>query len=145
MLKDIFSISGKPGLYKAVSRTPHVTVLEPLQGGKRVPAYSTTKTTALENVGVSTNAEDISLKEIFKRIFEKENGGAAPSYKGESNDIVRYIEEIIPEYDHVKVHLSDMKKILQWYNALQEHGLLIFNDEEQPQETPAETETPAGE
>ncbi|MDR2130060.1 MAG: DUF5606 domain-containing protein [Odoribacteraceae bacterium] len=131
MLKDILSISGKPGLYKRITNTARAIIVESLQDGKRFPAYTNSKIISLEDVSVYAETEDISLKNIFKRIFEKESGGPTISHKESAAVVTGYIEEIVPEYDRNRVYLSDMKKILQWYNTLLEKGLLHF-EEEQP-------------
>lgn len=71
------------------------------------------------------------LKEVFKRIYEKENGGQTISHKESSAKITDYIESIIPEYDKDRVYVSDMKKMLQWYNLLLEKKILLFDEEKQ--------------
>ena len=43
MLKEILSISGKPGLYKLVNNTSNAIIVESLLDGKRFPAYSNSK------------------------------------------------------------------------------------------------------
>ena len=43
MLKEILSISGKPGLYKLVSQAKGMFVVESLVTGKRMPAYTNDK------------------------------------------------------------------------------------------------------
>jgi hypothetical protein len=146
MLKEILSIPGKPGLYKMVSTTAHLTVVESLQDGKRLPVYSNTKTITLNEITIYTDNEDMPLKEVFKRVFDKENGGPALSHKESAAAITNYMEEVVPEYDRDRVYFSDMKKILQWYNILLEKGLLHFEEEEQAGETePAAGEAPVEE
>ena len=74
MLKEILSISGQPGLYKLINNTPKALIVESLIDGKRFPAYSNAKIIALEDISIYTEGEDMPLKEVFKRIYEKENG-----------------------------------------------------------------------
>ena len=142
MLKEILSISGKPGLFKLISNTPNALIVESLLDGKRSPAYSKAKIIALEDISIYTENEDIPLKSVFKRIFEKENGKPAINHKESANAITAYIESVLPEYDKNRVYVSDMRKMIQWYNLLLSKNLLNFEEEEGKQE---ESATPATE
>lgn len=130
MLKAILSISGKPGLYKMISNTSSALIVESLTDGKRFPTYSNSKIIALEDISIYTADEDMPLKTVFKRIYGKENGKSAISHKESADSIKAYIESVIPEYDKDRVYVSDMKKMLQWYNLLLEKDLLHFEEEE---------------
>ena len=118
MLKEILSISGKPGLQKLISNSSNAIIVESLIDGKRFPAYSNSKIIALEDISIYTENEDLPLKEVFKRIYEKQNGASALNHKDASENIVTYFGEIVPEYDKDRVYVSDMRKIIQWYNLL---------------------------
>lgn len=128
-LKEILSISGKPGLYKLINNTSNAIIVESLLDGKRFAAYSNSKIIALEDISIYTEDEDMPLKEVLKRIFEKENGAQALSHKADTEKILAYFEEIVPEYDHNRVYVSDMRKIIQWYNLLADKKMLSFEEE----------------
>lgn len=130
MLKEILSISGKPGLQKLISNSSNAIIVESLIDGKRFPAYSNSKIIALEDISIYTESEDMPLKEVFKRIHEKENGQKALSHKEPNEKIITYFNEIVPEYDKDRVYTSDMKKIIQWYNLLTDKGLMNFEEKE---------------
>lgn len=129
MLKGIMSISGQPGLFKLVAEAKNSIIVESLVTGKRIPAYSTSKISALEDIAIFTETGEVPLKEVFKNIIEKENGGEVTK-KESGNDLKSYFEEILPEYDKDRVYVSDMKKIIQWYNLLQSKELLNFDEDE---------------
>ena len=129
MLKEILSISVKPGLYKLINNTSNDIIVESLLDGKRFAAYSNSKIIALEDISIYTEDEDMPLKEVLKRIFEKENGAQALSHKADTEKILAYFEEIVPEYDHNRVYVSDMRKIIQWYNLLADKKMLSFEEE----------------
>ena len=130
MLKEILSVSGKPGLQKLISNSSNAIIVESLLDGKRFPAYSNSKIIALEDISIYTENDDMPLKEVFKRIYTKENGQKALSHKESNEKIIVYFNEIVQEYDKERVYTSDMKKIIQWYNLLTEKGLLKFEEEE---------------
>jgi hypothetical protein len=65
------------------------------------------------------------LAEIMQNIANKENKGAALSHKEDNAKLSAYFREILPEYDEDRVYPSDIKKILNWYNMLQERGMIV--------------------
>lgn len=130
MLKEILSIAGKPGLQRMVSNSSNAIIVESLIDGKRFPAYSNAKIIALEDISIYTETEDMPLKEVFKRIYDKEGGKQAISHKEPNEKIVAYFNEVVPEYDKERVYTSDIKKIIQWYNLLVSKGILNFEAEE---------------
>jgi len=134
MLKEILSISGKPGLQKLISNSSNAIIVESLIDGKRFPAYSNSKIIALEDISIYTENEDLPLKEVFRRMHEKAGGQAIISHKEPTEKIISYFEEIVPEYDKDRVYVSDMKKIIQWYNLLSSKNLLQFEEEEKEEE-----------
>lgn len=130
MLKGILAISGNQGLYKLVAESKNNIIVESLETGKRMPAYTTSKISALEDIAIYTDSADIPLKDVFKLIFEKENGGEALGHKESAEKLKSYFSEILPEYDRDRVYVSDIKKVLLWYNILQEKNMLDFSEEE---------------
>jgi hypothetical protein len=129
MLKGILAISGQPGLYKVISEGKNNVVIESLLTGKKSTAYADAKMSTLEDIAIYTLQEDIPLKKVFRKIHEKENGGQAINVKSSPDDLKKYFAEILPEYDKERVYGSDVKKVLSWYNLLNEKGLLVFEDE----------------
>lgn len=131
MLKGILAISGQPGLFKMVTEAKNSIIVESLLTGKRIPAYSTSKISALSDISVFTDTGEVQLKELFSRI--KENGKVI-SPKAASNEIKALFAEVLPEYDREKVYVSDMKKIFQWFQLLNDLNLLVETEDEKPKE-----------
>ena len=129
MLKGILAISGQPGLYKVISEGKNNVVIESLLTGKKSTAYADAKMSALEDIAIYTSSEDVPLKKIFKKISDKENGGQAISAKASPEELRKYFEEVLPDYDKERVYGSDVKKVITWYNLLHEKGLLVFEAE----------------
>ncbi len=135
MLKGILAISGHSGLFKMVSNTKNAIIVESLVDKKRMPAYASSKISALEDIAIFTDEGDVPLKDVFKNIKEKENGEKAISHKASGSELKAYMSEILPNYDEDRVYVSDMKKIFQWYNLLQEQDMLKETEEEKSEET----------
>lgn len=133
-LKEILSISGKPGLYKLVKQAGNGVIVESLEDGKRFPAFGHQKISSLEEISIYTDTEDLPLKDVFKKMYEKHEGGPSISPKSSSSELKTYFAEIIPEYDEERVYASHIKKIIQWYNILQKNDLLEFEEEEEQSE-----------
>ncbi|MDY6801828.1 MAG: DUF5606 domain-containing protein [Bacteroidota bacterium] len=141
MLKDILSISGHSGLFQFISQGRHGIIVESLETKKRMNASATAKITALEDIAIFTDTEDIALKDVFKAIFEKEDGGEAISHKSSADELKNYFEEILPDYDRDRVYVSDIKKVIQWYNQLHKLKMLNFEDEEEEKKVEEDKKT----
>jgi hypothetical protein len=135
MLKGILSISGQPGLFKLVAETKNSIIVESLLTGKRIPAYSTSKISTLSDISIFTETGEILLTDLFIRI---KAGGKLISPKASANDIKAFFEEALPEYDKDRVYVSDMKKIIQWYQLLSDQNLITESEEESSEEVKPE-------
>lgn len=131
MLKGLLAISGQRGLFKLVSQAKNSIIVESLIDGKKMPAYATSRISALEDISIYTEDEDVKLFDVFKAIYEKENGGASISPKSSGNELKSYFEEVLPLYDKDRVYVSDIKKVLTWYNLLMEKELFDPNATEE--------------
>ena len=119
----IIAISGKPGLYSAISQTKTGFIVESLTEKKRFPIASTNNVSLLENIAIYTYEEEVPLLTIFKQMFEKEEGKEALSHKESGNKLTAYFSEILPDFDEDRVYTSNIKKVIQWYNILVKAGM----------------------
>ena len=144
MLKEVLAISGKPGLFKMISKGKNMYVVESLLDGKRIPAYSRDKVISLKDIAVYTKTEELPLPTVLNNIKMKESGAPIdmkPSIQ--PSELRAYFEQILPEYDRDKVYPSDMKKIMNWYNILLNAGITDFDIDVdvEPEATDAEPPT----
>ena len=123
-LEGIINVAGKPGLYKVVSQGKNTVIAESLADGKRTPLFSHNQSNMLEEIGIYTYDDTKPLSEIFDAIAIKENKGQALSHKSSTNQLTDYFREILADYDEERVYISDIKKVIQWYNAMQKYGLI---------------------
>jgi hypothetical protein len=140
ILKDFLAISGEHGLFKFIAQGRNAIIIEHLETGKRSTAPSSAKVSSLEDISIFTETEDLSLGKVFDKIFEKENGGPAIDAKSAVEKLKGYFEELIPDYDKNRVYPSDIKKVILWYNILQEHKLLVKDEPESEKDAKKETE-----
>jgi hypothetical protein len=124
------------GLYKVIAQSKNGLIVESLVDKKRIPAHSTNRVSALEDVSIYSTGDDVPLKEVFQKIFDKEKGGAAIDHKSSDSDLRSYFKKAFAEYDEERVYTSDIKKVLMWYNILQKEGLLETKEEETEENKP---------
>ena len=139
-LKDILAISGKGGLYKYISQARNGIIVESFTDGKRMAVNSSAKVSALEDIAIFTETEEVPLGDVFAKIFEKESGKETISHKSSPEALKAFLESILPDYDRERVYVSDMKKLVQWYNQLVSLDLLHPEEEEEEQEQKEEQE-----
>lgn len=130
MLETILAISGKPGLYKLVSRGNRNLIVESIDAKHhRFPAFATDRVISLADIAMYTDEEEVPLADVLTSIKNKENGGKCSlDYKKANRDqLFDYLAEVLPAFDRDRVHPSDVKKLLQWYDILIENGLDDFS------------------
>lgn len=139
MLKTILSVSGKPGLYKLLSNSKNMVIVESIIDNKKMPIHPRDKVVSLGDISIYTETEDTPLREIFISIKEKENGGKAsvnPNAKPE--ELKKYFQEILPDFDKERVYPTDIKKMINWYNTLIDANIDFETVEKQDEDNTTE-------
>jgi dephospho-CoA kinase len=137
MQQTILAIAGKPGLYKLITRGKNNLIVEALDAThKRQPAFATDRITSLADIAMFTDTDDVPLMDVLDSLKKLEEGKAASiDYKKASSDELReYFAKVLPNFDRERVHVSDIKKLLQWYNILIANGISDFKEELKPTE-----------
>jgi dephospho-CoA kinase len=134
MSKTILAISGKPGLYELVTRSNNGLIVENITDHKRVPAFATDRVTSLGDIAMYTDDEDKPLGEVMCALRDKEAGKTASlDYKKASGaELQEYFASFLPNFDRDRVHSSDIKKLIQWYNLLVNAGITDFEESLKP-------------
>lgn len=143
MLKDILSISGKPGLFKLLSTTKSTFVVESLADKRRMAITARERVVSLKEISVYTEKEDIPLAEVFEKIRLKEDGKEVnlKAIGSEKQDLFHFFEEVLPLFDKGMVHANEIKKIISWYNLLIASGFDSFVDQEEEKEDEKQPES----
>lgn len=142
MIERILAISGKPGLYRLISRGKNMLICESLVDGRRVPALQRDRVLSLGDISMYTVDGELPLNTVFAKAKALTGGTVSPvSVKDPAEDQRAWFAKVMPEYDADRVHAGDIRKFIQWYNLLVETGNDDFSD---PQPQSAE-ETPAAE
>ena len=131
MLETILAISGKPGLFKLVSRGNNNLIVETLDTQKkRFPAFAADKIISLADIAMYTDEKEVPLREVLNNIKAKESGKTASIdwRKASKDELFAYLGEVLPNFDGDRIYPSDVKKLVQWYNVLLENGLTDFDE-----------------
>lgn len=139
-LSEIIAIAGHSGLFKIVAQARNGIIVESLVDGKRTHAAANKKISALEDISIYTNDEDMPLSDVMRKIYDKENGGRSLDVQKEGDKLRGYFAEIIADYDEERVYDSDLKKVFNWYNQLHDAKMLKLKEEEGDESAEANAE-----
>ena len=137
MQQTILAISGKSGLYKLISRGKNNLIVEALDDThRRMPAFATDRITSLADIAMFTETDDIPLMDVLENLKTLEEGKKASvdPKKASSKELQDYFTKVLPEWDRDRVHVSDIKKLISWYNILIEAGITDFKEDLKPTE-----------
>ena len=133
--KDILAISGMPGLYKYVAQSTRGIIVESLEDGRRMNASATSRVSALAEISMFTEGEDIALADVFTKMYAYTEGKQAISHKESNDRLKEFFGAVLPDYDKERVHVSDIKKAVSWFNLLVEAGFTEFKLPEEDEVT----------
>lgn len=140
-LDKILSISGKPGLFQIVTQTRTGAVVESLIDKKRITVGAHSNISILSEIAIYTLAEEVPLRDVLKKVKEKEGGKPTSISHKDSKDVLEeFFFEVLPDYDEDRVYPSDIKKVVQWYNLLQKNNLLDSLEESKEDKDTSEEE-----
>ena len=138
MQQTILAIAGKPGLYKLVSRGKNNLIVETLDAQhRRVPAFATDRITSLGDIAMFTETDDVPLMDVLDNLKKLEEGKKASinEKKASPDELKAYFTKVLPEWDRERVHTSDIKKLISWYNILVDNGITDFKETEKEETT----------
>ena len=137
-LRDILAISGEPGLYNYIAGSRNGVIAESLVDGKRKNFSGThSRVSSLAEISIFTEDDDVALAEVLTSLYAHTKGEQTLSHKASEVELRSLFDEVLPNYDRERFHLSDMRKLVQWFNILVKAGMTDFSLEE-PEEEAAE-------
>ena len=146
MIQGILSISGKPGLYRLVSRGKNTLIVENLQTGKRMPVYPHDKVISLADIAIYTEGEDMPLGDVLEKVKAATDGKPVDLKAFATDEALReYFGSILPEFDRDRVYTTDIRKLFSWYNLMIANGVTDFKREEIADDQAAEAAEKADE
>ena len=135
-LTKVLAISGKPGLYHLETQTRSGFLATSLADGKRISVGIRNNVSLLSEIAIYTLEKEVPLTEVFTNMKNFEDGKEARiSPKSDGATLEEYFSQVLPNYDRDRVHASDIKKIIQWYNLLLAKGFLEEDAQEDTQKS----------
>ena len=129
-IKNIIAVSGLPGLFKIVStKNNGLLVADPDTGKTKFCSVRQHQFTPMETVAIYTEDDTVAIDTVFKTMLDKQEELAVPAANAEHKELQKYFSVIIPDYDRDKVFHSDMKKVIKWFNYLNDRGYLTAEPE----------------
>lgn len=131
-LEKFVAVSGFPGLFKLINtRSNGILISDPDTGKTRFVSVRQHQFTPLATVGIYTFDDTVELTKVFKSIKEQSAVNPVIDIHKSSAEIRDYFQKILPEHDPDKVHISDIKKMIKWYEYLNTRGLLEDKNSEE--------------
>lgn len=128
--KEIVSVTGIGGLFQLVTTKSDGAIVRNISD-KTTKFISARlhNVTPLESIEVYTTGDNVRLHEVFQKMKDVEAATPPPTdaKKADNDSVKAYFLKINPEFDMDRVYVSDMKKMLKWYQMLKENDLLNFD------------------
>lgn len=142
MLKEILSITGKPGLFKIITPGKRTLLVEDMVSKKRFPLGTRDKVVCLGDIAMYTVGEDLPLDQIMDRVYAAEEGKTIDVKSMDNDQLRAEFAKAVEDFDRDRVYPSDIKKLFNWYNLLVNQGYTKFT-EEKKEETEEKKEAEA--
>ena len=144
--REIVSVTGIGGLFQLIATKSDGAIVRNLadKSTRFIPARLH-NVTPLESIEVYTTGENVRLHEVFEKMKEHSSIALPDAKKADNNTIKSYFKQIFPEFDEERVYVSDMKKMLKWFEILKENDLLNFDFYKQQETEESATKETASE
>lgn len=130
LLKEIANVSGKGGLFRILKPSRAGVIVESLdEKHEKSLIGPTARVSVLKDVSIFTDGEEESapLADVFLKIREVHGEQIAVQIKSASDkDLIEFLNEILPDFDRSRVYVSDIKKVITWYNLLSKYVPELF-------------------
>ena len=135
-VKNFVAVGGKSGVLKLIAVRSNGLIVEDFDTKKReFTPVRQNQFSPFETISVYTDVDTVTLAEVLTTMKKQaEEGNMPPSEKSASNELRDYFTGIVPTHDRERVHMSDIKKIIKWYNFLSSRDLLKEKAEEKVEE-----------
>jgi len=130
-LDNLIAVSGLPGIYRMAANRSNGLIIEDVKTEKRRFASSRKhQFTPLESIAIYTDDGDSTeLKNVFRNMQQQLEDNPPPKGSASAEDLQEYFADVLPNYDRDRVFNGDIKKLIKWFNYLQDSGLLSETEE----------------
>lgn|SRR5690606_25113799 len=132
-LAEIATLSGKGGLFKVVAPTKSGVILESLDETKtKIVATTSNKLSLLNEISIYTTTKEgtVALADVLKKINKEFGTDLGVDANSDAAELKSFLKSILPEYDETRVYVSDIKKLIKWYEIISKYAPEITQEEE---------------
>ena len=128
--REIVAVTGLGGLFQLLATKSDGAIVRNLTDkSTKFISARLHNVTPLESIEVYTTGDNVRLHEVFKKMMDNENSVKIVDPKTADNNAVKgYFKSIFPEFDEERVYVSDMRKMLKWFDLLQANDMLKFEE-----------------
>ncbi|MBL7859310.1 MAG: DUF5606 domain-containing protein [Cyclobacteriaceae bacterium] len=137
-LAEIATISGKGGLFRVVAPTKSGVILESLDDAKsKVMASASQRLSLLNEISIYTTTKEgtIALEEVLKKIHTEFGNDLGIDANADASELKAFLKSVLPDYDDNRVYVSDIKKLVKWYDILLKYAPEILSTAEKSEDT----------
>lgn len=120
-LQEIAAISGKGGLFRVLKPTKGGVILESLDEAKiKIVAAASQKLSLLKEISIYTTTQKgtVSLEEVLQKIYKDFGNDIGLTSESDPTELKSFLKSVLPEYDESRVYVSDIKKLVKWYQII---------------------------
>ena len=133
--EEIASVAGKGGLFKVLKPSKSGVILETLDAKKaKLVVGADARVSILSEISIYSHTEEgaTALEEVMQKIHEEFEGDTGLDKNSDPDELKSFLSHVLPEYDESRVYVSDIKKLVTWYNLLARDYPEVFEQEEAP-------------
>ena len=119
--EEIASVAGKGGLFKILKPAKAGVILESLDSKKsKLVVGADARVSVFSEISIYCHNDEgaTPLEDVMRKIHEEFEGDTGLDKNSDADELKSFMEHILPDYDPDKVYVSDMKKLVTWYNLL---------------------------
>lgn len=136
-LAEIATITGKGGLFRVVAPTKSGVILESLDETKtKMVATTSHRLSLLNEISIYTTSKEgtVALAEVLKKINQEFGDDPGIDSNSDAGELKSFLKSILPDYDEERVYVSDIKKLVKWYEIILKHAPEVISDKEEKAE-----------
>ncbi len=132
--EEIASVAGKGGLFKVLKPSRSGVILESMDARRtKLVVGADARVSILSEISIYTYSEEgsVPLEDVMKKIHEEFEGDTGLDKNSDPDELKSFLKHVLPDYDEDRVYVSDIKKLVTWYNSLSaNHSELFVNSQE---------------
>jgi hypothetical protein len=133
-LSEIATVTGKGGLFKVIAPAKSGVILESMDEAKtKIVATTNHRISLLNEISIYTTTREgtVPLEEVLKKIHADFGNDPGVDANADGSELKSFLKSVLPDYDENRVYVSDIKKLVKWYEILLKYTPEIFSNTEE--------------